>query len=127
MCGLPEGVMTIEEQIEQAKRNLQSAVRGDDLWRHPDVYTYEQDMVWIERHRAHNARHADDGKPSIQSLVIKDIEEREEHGIRTYGEAIFADTPNDPVEGGPMGQAYRELLDLVIYMRWFIERNGIEL
>jgi len=127
MCGLPVGVVPIEKQIEQAKRDLQAVVRGDDMWRHPDIYSDEQDLVWIERHRAHNERHADDGKPTIQSLVIKDIEEREEHGIRTYGRAIYADTPNDPVEGGPIGQAYREILDLTIYIRWFIERHGIEL
>jgi hypothetical protein len=124
MCGLPEGVVPIEEQIEQAKRDLQAAVRGDDIWRHPDIYPDEQDMVWIERHRAHNERHADDNKPTIQSLVVKDIEEREEHGIRTYGRAIYADTPNDPVEGGPIGQAYRESLDQAIYLRWYIERYG---
>lgn len=67
----------------------------------------------------------DDSSPSIQQLVIADIQERERHGIRTYGRAIFAaDTPDDPVEGGPIGQAYREALDLAIYLRWFIERYG---
>jgi hypothetical protein len=127
MCGLPEGVVTIEEQIEQAKRDLRAAVRGDDMWRHPDIYPDAEDVKWIERHRAHNERHADDGEPTIQQLVIEDVQERERHGITTYGRAIFADTPNDPVEGGPIGQAYREALDLVIYLRWFIERHGIEL
>jgi hypothetical protein len=145
MCGLPEGVVPIEEQIEQAKRNLQAAIRGDDAWRHHDLYAEDiypeapatdaerfpedegPDGKWAKRHEAYNERHADDGEPTIQQLVIEDIQERERHGVRTYGRAIYADTPNDPVEGGPIGQAYREALDLVIYLRWFIERHGIEL
>jgi len=127
MCGLPDGVIPIEEQIEQAKKDLQAAVRGDDMWRHPDLYSDEENAKWIERHRAHNEHHANDGETTIQQLVIEDIQERERHGICTYGRAIYTDTPNDPVEGGPIGQAYREALDLVIYLRWFIERHGIEL
>ncbi len=106
--------MGFDPDIERAKRDLQASLRGDDRWRHPDLY-------------AENIYPDAAGQPSIQSLVVKDIEEREEHGIRTYGRAIYADTPNDPVEGGPVGQAYREALDLVIYLRWFIERHGIEL
>ncbi len=117
MCGLPEGVVPIEEQIEQAKRDLQATIRGDDIWRHPDIYPDEQELLLIKRNK----------RQSIQSLVIEDIKEREQHGIRTYGRAIYYDTPNDPVEGGPIGQAYREILDLTIYIRWFIERHGIEL
>jgi hypothetical protein len=110
MCGRPP--YDAVERINSAKRALQASLRGDDRWRHPDLY--DETEVAEEQ-------------PSIQSLVIKDIEEREEHGISTYGRAIYADTPNDPVEGGPIGQAYREALDLVIYLRWFIERHGIEL
>jgi hypothetical protein len=61
---------------------------------------------------------------SIQQLVMEDLAEREQFGIRRYGRAIFADTPDDPIEGGPIGQAYREALDMTIYLRWFIERFG---
>ena len=61
---------------------------------------------------------------SIQQLVIEDLAEREQHGISVYGTAIFDDTPNDPAEGGPIGQAYREALDLTIYLRWYIARHG---
>lgn len=117
MCGPPTDTEpdhtpeTFREVIEHHKRELQAAIRGDDKWRHPDLYDPP----------------SDDGEPTIQHLVIEDIQERERHGIRTYGRAIYADTPNDPVEGGPIGQAYREALDLVIYLRWFIERHGIEL
>jgi hypothetical protein len=117
MCGLPDDTPDLTGAIEEAKSKLQAAIRGDDWWRHPDIYPDEQELLVINRNES----------PTIQSLVIKDIEEREEHGIQTYGRAIFADTPNDPVEGGPIGQAYREALDLVIYLRWFIERHGIEL
>jgi hypothetical protein len=63
-------------------------------------------------------------RKSIQQLVIADIAERERHGMTVYGTAIFDDTPNDPAEGGPIGQAYREALDLVIYLRWYIARHG---
>ena len=37
MSGLPA-----DAQIEQAKRNLQAAIRGDDAWRHPDVYPEDE-------------------------------------------------------------------------------------
>jgi hypothetical protein len=63
-------------------------------------------------------------KRSIQQLVIEDLAERERHGITVYGAAIFDDTPNDAAEGGPIGQAYREALDMVIYLRWYIARHG---
>ena len=62
---------------------------------------------------------------SIQRLVAEDVMEREQFGIEKYGAAIHAhSTPIDPVEGGPLGQAYRELLDLVVYMRWYQEIKG---
>jgi hypothetical protein len=59
---------------------------------------------------------------SVQQMVIDDILERERYGVTTYGVAIYAGTPDDPVEGGPVGQAYREALDLVIYLRWHMAR-----
>ena len=62
------------------------------------------------------------GEKSIQQLVIEDIQEREQYGIKTFGRAIFLDTPDDPEEGGPAEQAYTEALDLVIYLRWLKER-----
>ena len=64
------------------------------------------------------------GDKSIQQLVIEDLQERERFGIAKYGRASFTDTPNDPVEGGPIGQAYNEALDQVIYLRWYIARHG---
>lgn len=63
-------------------------------------------------------------RKSVQKMVMEDIAEREKHGITVYGAAIFDDTPNDPAEGGPIGQAYREALDLTIYLRWYIARHG---
>lgn len=63
-------------------------------------------------------------RKSVQQMVIDDIAERERHGVAVYGVAIYDDTPNDPVEGGPVGQAYKEALDLVIYLRWSIARHG---
>ena len=59
----------------------------------------------------------------VQQMVIEDVQERERHGITTYGVAIYAGTQDDPVEGGPIGQAYREALDLVVYLRWQIARH----
>jgi hypothetical protein len=61
-------------------------------------------------------------RKSVQQLVMEDIAEREQYGITTFGTAIFPDTSDDPVEGGPVGQAYREALDLVIYLRWHMAR-----
>jgi len=68
----------------------------------------------------HNA--VETGEKSIQQLVIEDIQQREQYGIKTFGRAIFLDTPDDPVEGGPAEQAYTEALDLVISLRWMKER-----
>jgi hypothetical protein len=62
------------------------------------------------------------GKKSIQQLVREDLEEREQYGIATYGRASFTDTPDSPAEGGPVEQAYREALDQVIYLRWYLAR-----
>jgi hypothetical protein len=64
------------------------------------------------------------GEKSIQQLVIEDLAAREKFGISKYGRASFADTPDDPREGGPLGQAYNEAMDLVIYLRWYIARHG---
>jgi len=78
-----------------------------DRWRHPDLQFGP-----------------DPDEKSIQQLVMEDIAEREQIGIQRYGTAIYASsTPDDPVEGGPEWQAYREALDLVIYLRWNLERR----
>jgi hypothetical protein len=61
-------------------------------------------------------------KKSVQRLVIEDIAERERFGTEKYGQASYTDTPDDPVEGGPVGQAYKEALDMVIYLRWQLAR-----
>ena len=38
----------IQEQIEEAKKELRTAVRGDDHWRHPDLHDCED--AYRERH-----------------------------------------------------------------------------
>lgn len=50
--------------------------------------------------------------PCITDLVIKDMQERQEFGIRKYGTCL------QPFNGRrPMVDAYQELLDLAVYFR----------
>jgi hypothetical protein len=65
------------------------------------------------------AAHEED---SIQHLVVRDVIEREAYGIRTYGKPLYTDSPDD-VDGDPLHQAYREALDLCIYLRWQLARR----
>jgi hypothetical protein len=114
------------EAVLKFKQEAQAILRGDDAWRHPDI---SEELIEDTPDLSEAWRHPDipEERVSIQRLVIHDVREREQHGVKTYGSAIYADTPNDPIEGGPIGQCYREALDLVIYLRWFIERHGISL
>lgn len=54
--------------------------------------------------------------PAIQDLVIADIEERKQIGIRRYGTALQIDNGRDM-----LADAYDEILDLTIYLRGHIE------
>ncbi len=42
MSGLPDDTPDLTGAIEDAKRKLQATVRGDDAWRHPDVYDEDE-------------------------------------------------------------------------------------
>jgi hypothetical protein len=100
----------MQEAIAQFKREAQATLRGDDAWRHPDLYPITGDDP-------------EAAEKSVQELVVEDIQERERIGIERYGAGIYtSSTPDDPIEGGPIHQAYREALDLVIYLRWVIQR-----
>lgn len=56
---------------------------------------------------------------AIQDLVVADIVERKEHGIRKYG------TPVQAFNGRSMLQdAYEEVLDLAVYLRGAIEEKN---
>jgi len=68
---------------------------------------------------------SNDQEKSIQQLVVEDIQERERYGIKHHGRAVYLDTPNDPDEGDPLRQAYHEAMDLLIYLRWQIERDEV--
>lgn len=57
-------------------------------------------------------------RPSIQSLVRVDLEEREQVGIARYG------TPLQPHNGrDALVDAYQEALDLACYLRQAIEER----
>lgn len=55
----------------------------------------------------------------IQDLVIKDIEERKQLGIRKYGTALQANNGRDMLL-----DAYEEALDLCIYLRGCLEERS---
>lgn len=57
-------------------------------------------------------------RPFVQDLVMADIEERRQFGIRKYGTALQAGNGRDMLR-----DAYEEALDLVIYLRGAIEER----
>ena len=57
-------------------------------------------------------------RPSIQSLVRQDLEEREQVGIQRYGTALQAHNGRDALV-----DAYQEALDLACYVRQAIEEK----
>lgn len=69
-------------------------------------------LVNPEPQPVHNARQ------SVWELVIKDMKDRNEFGIKKYG------TPLQPFNGrDPLIDAYQEALDLVVYLRQIIEEQ----
>lgn len=57
-------------------------------------------------------------RPFIQDLVISDIEERKQHGIRKYGTALQSGNGRDMLL-----DAYEEALDLAIYLRGLLDEQ----
>lgn len=51
-------------------------------------------------------------RPYVQDLLISDIEERKEFGIRKYGTALQSGNGRDMLQ-----DAYEEAIDLVVYLR----------
>lgn len=67
------------------------------------------------------ARETDDLQfPRVQDLVIKDLEQRRDHGLRKYGVALR------PFDGNVTSiEVYQELVDALIYFRQLIyEETG---
>jgi hypothetical protein len=58
--------------------------------------------------------------PSIPQLIIKDMIEREQHGIAKYGQPVKARNGRDPLV-----DAYQETLDQLVYIRQEIELRKI--
>jgi hypothetical protein len=59
-------------------------------------------------------------EPIIQDLVIADILERKEFGIRKYGHALQASNGRDMLL-----DAYQEAIDLVVYIKGELERRKV--
>jgi len=55
-------------------------------------------------------------RPFVQDLVIADIEERKQHGIRKYGTALQSGNGRNMLL-----DAYEEALDLAIYLRGLLD------
>ena len=60
------------------------------------------------------------GKPAVWHLVLSDMQERHDWGVKKYG------TPLQPFNGrDALTDAYQEALDLCVYLRQAIwERDG---
>lgn len=59
--------------------------------------------------------------PAIWDLVISDIADREEYGMKTYGTRL------QPFNGrDALVDAYQEALDLVVFLRQAIYERGLE-
>lgn len=57
-------------------------------------------------------------REDIQTLVMRDMASRREHGIQTYGMALQAHNGRDALQ-----DAYEEALDLCMYLRQAIEER----
>lgn len=57
----------------------------------------------------------------IQDMVIEDIEERKQFGIRKYGTALQAGNGRNHLQ-----DAYEEVLDLVVYLRGVTEEERLK-
>lgn len=57
--------------------------------------------------------------PSIQELVRRDLEEREQVGRERYGTSLYPHNGRDPLV-----DAYQEALDLACYLRQAIEERA---
>lgn len=57
-------------------------------------------------------------RPFVQDLVVADIEERKQHGIRKYGTALQSGNGRDMLQ-----DAYEKALDLAIYLRGAIDER----
>ena len=55
-------------------------------------------------------------RPFIQDLVVEDVEERKQHGIRKYGTALQSGNGRDMLL-----DAYEEALDLTVYLRGLLD------
>jgi hypothetical protein len=65
------------------------------------------------RSAAHTARR------EVLPLVIADLRERIEVGVRSYGSPLAVESENDALRF-----AYEEALDLCLYLRQELERRG---
>lgn len=57
----------------------------------------------------------------ITDLLIHDLIERDEMGTRKYGEPLKAFNGRDPLV-----DAYQELIDLLVYLRQYMEESKVE-
>ncbi len=58
--------------------------------------------------------------PSMHDLVIEDMRERKEHGLRKYGTILQAHNGRSAVR-----DAYEEVLDLAVYLRQLLEEENV--
>jgi len=61
------------------------------------------------------------GEGDVWKLVMGDMENRRQGGIKKYGTPLQADNGRDPLV-----DAYQEALDLTVYLRQEIERRRLE-
>ena len=59
--------------------------------------------------------------PAITDLLIRDLAERQAFGTQKYGEPLRAFNGRDPLV-----DAYQELIDLLVYLRQYMEESKAE-
>lgn len=59
--------------------------------------------------------------PAITDLLIRDLAERQAFGIQKYGEPLRTFNGRDP-----LADAYQELIDLLVYLRQYMEESKTE-
>lgn len=60
------------------------------------------------------------GEPTVLSLVVTDLQERAEHGLKKYGQYLTAGDGRDHLK-----DAYQEAMDLVMYLRQEIREREL--
>ena len=97
----------IQEQIEEAKKELRAAVRGDDHWRHPDLHDCED--AYRERH------HDEPTDEDVNMFAPMPVEYQAAHEFLT---SIFGADGYPPDTVGQLVEVFLPCLKIMVEHNW---------